>query len=155
MTSPGSDPYAELGVPTGADRRTVRRAYLAKARAHHPDHGGNDRAMARINEAFELLNDPVRLAAYQASRARAAENSKVPPWTGSAGPPPGRPSGSVLDFGIYHGWSLGEIARYDPGYLAWLEERREGTPYLAEIERLLARMRQEADASGTGRRGRR
>src|ERR1044071_858638 len=54
MTSPGSDPYAELGVPTGADQRTVRRAYLAKARAHHPDHGGNDRAMARINEPFEL-----------------------------------------------------------------------------------------------------
>ena len=31
---------------------------------------------------------------------------------GAAGPPPGRPSGSVLNFGRYSGWSLGEIARH-------------------------------------------
>ena len=55
-------------------------------------------------------------------------------WTGGAGPPPGRPSGSVLDFGRHAGWSIGEIARSDPGYLAWLEERREGQRYLEEID---------------------
>jgi hypothetical protein len=30
---------------------------------------------------------------------------------GAAGPPPGRPSGTVLNFGRYAGWSLGEVAR--------------------------------------------
>ena len=35
--------------------------------------------------------------------------------TGAAGRPPGRPSGSVLDFGRHVGWSIGEIARVDPG----------------------------------------
>ena len=57
--------------------------------------------------------------------------------TGGAGPPPGRPSGSVLRFGRHLGWSLGEIARVDPGYLEWLEARREGQPYLDEIDELL------------------
>ena len=59
--------------------------------------------------------------------------------TGAAGRPPGRPSGSVLDFGRHIGWSIGEIARVDPGYLAWLEGRPEGKPYVAEIDALLRR----------------
>ena len=33
-----------------------------------------------------------------------------PDGLGAAGPPPGRPSGSVLNFGRYAGWSIGEIA---------------------------------------------
>lgn len=60
--------------------------------------------------------------------------------TGGAGPPPGRPSGSVLGFGRHLGWSIGEIARVDPGYLQWLAERREGRPYLVEIEATLRRV---------------
>jgi hypothetical protein len=60
--------------------------------------------------------------------------------TGGAGRPPGRPSGSVLTFGRHLGWSIGEIARVDPGYLVWLEERREGRPYLDEIDTTLRRM---------------
>jgi len=57
--------------------------------------------------------------------------------TGAAGRPPGRPSGSVLKFGRHLGWSIGEIARVDPGYLVWLEDRPEGKPYVAEIDRTL------------------
>jgi curved DNA-binding protein CbpA len=57
--------------------------------------------------------------------------------TGGAGPPPGRPSGTVLPFGRHVGWSIGEIARADPGYLVWLEERHEGRPYRAEIDTTL------------------
>jgi curved DNA-binding protein CbpA len=59
--------------------------------------------------------------------------------TGSAGRPPGRPSGTVLDFGRHMGWSLGEIARVDPGYLVWLEDRPEGKRFAAEIDGLLRR----------------
>lgn len=65
--------------------------------------------------------------------------------TGGAGPPPGRPSGSVLGFGRHVGWSIGEIARVDPGYLEWLSERREGRPYLAEIAATLLRVRSRHD----------
>ena len=59
--------------------------------------------------------------------------------TGAAGPPPGRPSGSVLQFGRHIGWSIGEVARVDPGYLEWLEAHREGALYLDEIDEALVR----------------
>lgn len=67
--------------------------------------------------------------------------------TGGAGPPPGRPSGSVLGFGRHMGWSIGEIVRVDPGYLEWLAERREGRPYLEEIEAALQRVGFRPDRS--------
>jgi hypothetical protein len=71
-----------------------------------------------------------------------------PHGEGAAGPPPGPRRGTVLPFGRHIGWSLGEIARVDPGYLVWLKDRREGAPYRAEIERLLAAMRQAQGPAG-------
>jgi curved DNA-binding protein CbpA len=136
------DPYIELGVPTGAGSRAVRTAYLVKARIHHPDNGGDVRMMARINAAFELLNDPVQRVAYDVAHGLNVDRTGKPPWTGVEGPPPGRPSGSVLDFGIFAGWSLGEIARRDAGYLVWLSEQKEGAPFREEIERIVAPLRE-------------
>ena len=153
---PPDNPYTELGADVEADRRTIRGAYLAKARRHHPDLGGSVRTMARINEAFELLNDPARRAAYDAEHSDwlLRRKAHLPSWTGAAGEPPGRPSGPVLDFGIFAGWSLGEIARRDPGYLVWLAESDEGQPYLAEIERRLAPLRQPTTMGQPQKRGR-
>ncbi|MBA2718671.1 MAG: J domain-containing protein [Chloroflexi bacterium] len=151
------NPYQELGADVEADPRTIRGAYLAKARTHHPDLGGDVRAMARINDAFELLNDPVRRAAYDAEHTKwlRREKDQTPHWTGAAGAPPGRPSGPVLDFGIFAGWSLGEIARRDAGYLVWLSERKEGRPFLAEIERHLAPFREPSSPGPAAGRRRR
>jgi hypothetical protein len=56
---------------------------------------------------------------------------------GAAGPPPGNPSGSVLNFGRYTGWSLGEIARTDLEYLEWLDRMPIGRTYQFEIDGLL------------------
>lgn len=58
-----------------------------------------------------------------------------------AGPgrPRGLPFGSRLSFGLYHGWTLGQILRTDSGYLFWLERQREGQPYAVEIDGLLKR----------------
>ncbi len=75
--------------------------------------------------------------------------------SGAAGPPPGRPSGSILPFGRHVGWSLGEIARVDPGYLEWLDDRFEGRPYRDEIDALLKRLgRREASLASSQARGR-
>jgi hypothetical protein len=57
----------------------------------------------------------------------------------------------VLDFGRHRGWSIGEIARVDPGFLAWLEERREGVPYLAEIDAVLKRIGHRPPSAATSR----
>jgi len=59
---------------------------------------------------------------------------------GAAGPPPGPRRGTVLPFGRHIGWSLGEIARVDPGYLVWLRDRHEGEPYRTEIAQVLRSM---------------
>jgi curved DNA-binding protein CbpA len=77
--------------------------------------------------------------------------------TGGAGPPPGRPSGSVLSFGRHIGWSIGEIARSDPGYLVWLEERHEGRAYRTEIDSTLRATgyRHDKEASTVGSKKRR
>jgi curved DNA-binding protein CbpA len=74
---------------------------------------------------------------------------------GAAGPPPGRPSGSVLNFGRYAGWSLGEIARHDPGFLEWLDRAPIGRQYRGELDQLLRTLgrRQSAEPQDTKRRG--
>jgi len=56
---------------------------------------------------------------------------------GAAGRPPGNPSGSILGFGRYSGWTLGEIARVDLEYLEWLDRMPIGRTYAAEIDQLL------------------
>ena len=59
--------------------------------------------------------------------------------SGAAGPPPGNPSGSIVTFGRYEGWTLGEVARRDLEYLEWLDRMPIGRPYQAEIDALLRR----------------
>jgi len=73
----------------------------------------------------------------------------------AAGPPPGRPSGSVLNFGRYAGWSLGEIGRKDIDYIEWLDRTPIGRQYREEIDAILraAGRRRSADTDSTERRG--
>ncbi len=146
MTSRQSvDPYRELGVDPSADDRAIRAAYHRKARASHPDLGGDDQAMARVNSAYDILKRQGPRAEHDLGHPSGGDPTagpKAPPWTGAAGPPPGRPSGARLDFGIFAGWTLGEIARHDPGYLVWLAERQEGKPYREAIERMVAPLRE-------------
>jgi curved DNA-binding protein CbpA len=80
---------------------------------------------------------PYAAAARPAGSAPAANETDVR----RAGPPPGNPSGSVLDFGQYAGWSLGEIARFDLNYLEWLQRSPSGRRLRDEIDQLLQRRR--------------
>jgi curved DNA-binding protein CbpA len=74
---------------------------------------------------------------------------------GAAGPPPGNPSGSVMNFGRYDGWSLGEIGRSDLEYLEWLDRMPIGRPYRDEIDAILRQSgrRRSAEAEKRDRRG--
>ena len=78
-----------------------------------------------------------------------------PDGHGAAGTPPGNASGSVLNFGRYAGWSLGEVARADLEYLEWLDRMPIGRPYRDEIDAILRRTgrRRSAEAETTDRRG--
>jgi curved DNA-binding protein CbpA len=74
---------------------------------------------------------------------------------GAAGPPPGNPSGSVVTFGRFAGWSLGEIARTDLEYIEWLDRMPIGRPYRDEIDAILrsSGRRRSAESDSTGQRG--
>ena len=69
--------------------------------------------------------------------AQGAAWRRGPNGEGGAGPPPGNPSGTVLAFGRHIGWSLGEIARVDPGYLEWLDKQPQAARLHEEIDRTL------------------
>ena len=83
------------------------------------------------------------------------ESMRAADGLGAAGPPPGRPSGSVLNFGRYSGWSLGEIARQDLEYLEWLDRMPIGRAYRDEIDGMLrtAGRRRSAESESADRRG--
>jgi curved DNA-binding protein CbpA len=177
------DFYEVLQVSPRAEPEVIRAAYRTLARKYHPDHGGDARRMIDLNDAWDVLGDPNRRAAYDASRTASRTEASRPPaprapmsptpppptspsptrppaptsptWpqpatpreagVTHAGPPPGNPSGTVLDFGRYAGWSLGEIARRDVDYLEWLQRATFGRKLRAEIDALL---RQRTPAAG-------
>ena len=69
------DYYRILGVLDDAEDIVIRAAYRALAQRYHPDKwtGSKDEAtkkMAGINEAFSVLSDPHKRAAYDATRQK-------------------------------------------------------------------------------------
>jgi curved DNA-binding protein CbpA len=148
--------------------RQIRAAYVARARLAHPDIVGRRGldVMRSLNEAWEVLKDAARKTAWDetnrlpgsspAAAARGASPGDAfrPFWTGAMGPAPGRASGSVVRFGIYDGWSLGEIARRDRGYLIWLRDKPEAADLQSEIARLLDPNAEQPQQQRPGRRRR-
>jgi curved DNA-binding protein CbpA len=65
---PGLDLYQLLGVAREASREEITQAWRRRARAEHPDsHPGDAAAPARFRalaEAYQVLSDPARRAAY-------------------------------------------------------------------------------------------
>jgi hypothetical protein len=84
-----------------------------------------------------------------------AATMRAPDGLGAAGPPPGNAAGSVLNFGRYAGWSLGEIARADIEYIEWLDRATIGRQYREEVDAILRRVgrRKSAASQESERRG--
>ncbi|NLR98447.1 DnaJ domain-containing protein [Rhizobium sp. P38BS-XIX] len=55
-----TDPYEILGVARDANDEQIKAAYRKRAKAAHPDSGGDTDAFARLQKAYELLLDPTR-----------------------------------------------------------------------------------------------
>jgi len=156
------DFYEVLQVHPSADAEVIRAAYRVLARRYHPDLGGDGSMMTAINEAWATLQDPILRWAYDAARQstmtpsseprrEAASFESVPfesapsepPASGPiasrrttpdhAGPARGAAWGTVLDFGRYSGWSIGQLATHDPNYLEWLSRTPIGRPLRSEI----------------------
>ena len=143
------------------------RAAFDRSRAAKPDArpGGGDRSPTSATKGGPAPGQPRptsgsgRTDAPRAPSGGAAPEPEIvsPDWTpgrssqgggydesmhkaqghGAAGPPPGRPSGTVLNFGRYAGWSLGEVARHDLEYIEWLDRAPIGRNYRQEIDEIL------------------
>lgn len=61
------NPYEVLGLPLEASARQIRAAYRRLAKLHHPDHGGDPLAFARIKLAHDILLDPDRRSRYDST----------------------------------------------------------------------------------------
>jgi curved DNA-binding protein CbpA len=71
--SENKDLYAILGVLPDAEQEVIRAVYLALAKKYHPDSSGNaDGAekLKEINAAYEVLSDPDKRKAYDATRPK-------------------------------------------------------------------------------------
>jgi curved DNA-binding protein CbpA len=164
------DLYEVLQVDRAAEPEVIRAAYRALARTNHPDFGGDGKRMASINEAWAVLGDPDRRAAYDAEPQALGSRSTDPPSAASGPPAPdastngvhhglaGRrrqqphATGSVLDFGRYAGWTVGSLADHDPDYLEWLARTPIGRRLATEIHDALARREAEAPPPPAGQR---
>ena len=79
------DYYEVLGVPAGADADVIKSAYRRLARKYHPDVSKEKDAENRfkaVNEAYEVLRDAKKRAAYDQLRAngyRTGEEFRPPP----------------------------------------------------------------------------
>src|SRR5690349_8727729 len=87
---PGLDLYQLLGVPRDASREEIALAWRRRARDEHPDARpadadapGRFRALA---EAWQVLGDPARRAAYDRILAREVQGSVRIPVRRPSGP---------------------------------------------------------------------
>jgi curved DNA-binding protein CbpA len=140
------DFYRILQVDPRAEPEVIKAAHRTLARLYHPDvTGGSEARMVAINQAWSVLGDPLAREAYDRGRSvlstapsAPAPRATEPSWAPGVGRPQGPPSGTVLDFGRYAGWSFGQIERHDPDFLEWLARAPIGRSFRAEIEALLA-----------------
>jgi Ca-activated chloride channel homolog len=74
------DHYARLDLPLNATPEEVRRAYREAARRLHPDinaEPGDTQLFLGIQEAYEILSDPEKRAAYDATLHKDAPNRQL------------------------------------------------------------------------------
>lgn len=135
-----SDPYALLGVSRGATPSQIKAAHRALAKRYHPDAPTADaKLFLRVQEAYQLLTDPLRRREWDARHAPMRADQPAPPSArgrrstgaaasgGSSGPaaerrrartepPRDQPSRSYT-------WSAGEVPWWEDGAR---ETRRSG-----------------------------
>lgn len=149
-TDPRHTHYRTLMLAETADGEIIATVYRKLAQRFHPDVDPSAEAarrMTELNEAYAILRDPGKRAKYDrwlaSRRDRRQSDRFIRPHGdvpyGTAGPPVGVPHGSLIDFGRYSGWTIGQIKRADVDYLEWLMHVPMGRRFKDEIGVLIGR----------------
>jgi curved DNA-binding protein CbpA len=74
-----SNYYAILNVSADASKDEIKQAYRQLVRLHHPDLNAQtqDETIKRLNEAYEVLSNPHKRAAYDERIRKASERSQA------------------------------------------------------------------------------
>src|SRR5438093_12279708 len=104
------DYYEVLDVPRNASDDAIKKAFRKLAREYHPDVAKNKKGaeekFKEINEAYEVLGDPVKRKKYDelgANWKAGAEFRPPPGWEGFAGGPSGGARGRAGGFEFHFG----------------------------------------------------
>lgn len=115
------DYYKTLGVNRDATPEAIKRVYRKLARKYHPDVSDEPQAEARfkeVGEAYEVLKDPEKRAAYDnlGSNWRAGQEFTPPPgWSPGAGFETAF-SGGAFDFSDFFGELFGGAGPQSGGF---------------------------------------
>jgi DnaJ-class molecular chaperone len=148
--------YQVLQVDVDADADIIATVHRRLAQRYHPDLDSSpeaSRRMLEINQAYDVLKNPEQRARYDAELQQRRDRRNVDRFVkrptdyaatgdtttfGEAGAPRGPAVGSLIEFGRYKGWTLGQIANFDPDFLEWFERSPSGRQFRAEIDQLRA-----------------
>lgn len=124
------DYYDILGAGADAPRDEIERRYKRLASERHPDRGGSDEEMKDLNEAYGVLRDATRRAAYDSTRRAsrpAAAHEAGEAYVSSYAPPPspaaqadavgGRVAGALL--ALFAGLVLLFLVRFHYVVFLW------------------------------------
>ena len=126
------DYYGILGAGADAPRDEIERRYKRLASERHPDRGGSEEEMKDLNEAYGVLRDATRRAAYDSTRRTAPParedgeayvSSYASPYGPSSGPAAqadaigGRVAGALLT--VFAGLVLLFLVRFHYVVFLW------------------------------------
>ena len=117
------DYYDLLGIERGADPSAIKSAFRKAAMKHHPDRNQGDpqaeKKFKEINEAYEVLSDEQKRAAYDRFGHAAFQNGGAGGFNGAGGFAGGGAAGfsDIFDeiFGEFMGGRAGGQRRAGPG----------------------------------------
>jgi molecular chaperone DnaJ len=115
------DYYETLGVGKTANDNDLKSAFRKLAKEHHPDKNPGDKAAEQkfkdLSEAYEVLKDPQKRAAYDQFGHAAFEGGRGPGGPGGFGPDFASSMSDIFDdlFGEFMGGRRGQGGRQQGG----------------------------------------
>lgn len=74
-----ADHYQTLGISRSANQDEIKRAFRKLASQHHPDKGGDTKRFQEIQQAYDVLGDPEKRAAYDNPQPQFQQFGGMPP----------------------------------------------------------------------------